>query len=210
MAKKAAADTGTIVLDRLADAVIEIPIIGLTPVIPHRWSEKAKRMMPGHPEGGSVKKTKEKRSPKEEAEACLYKLNGSLALPATAFKAAAVGACRFFEKPSMVEAKQLLFIEGEGPEQLVKITGTKELREDTPRNANGNADLRYRYYINGWATKLRIRYTPARIARESIVALIDAAGRGGVGDWRPSAPKSMTGTYGTFRVDLSKEVRDVR
>jgi len=208
MAKKLA-DTGTIVLDRLVDAMIEIPIIGLTPVIPHRWSEKAKRMMPGHPDGG-IKTTKEKRKPEEEAAACLYKLGKSLALPATAFKAAAVGACRFFDKPSMVEAKQLIFVEGDGPEQLVKIQGAKELREDTPRNANGNADLRYRYYINDWSAVLRVRYTPARITKESVVALIDAGGRGGVGDWRPSAPKSYTGTYGTFRVDTEKEVRDVR
>ena len=206
----AAPEASTIILNRLEDAIIEIPIVGLTPVIPHRWSEKAKRMMPGHPDGDAVKKTKEKRRPEEEAEACLYKLGEALALPATAFKAAIVGACRFFDRPSMVEAKQLLFVGGEGPEQLVPIYGTKELHEDTPRNANGNADLRYRYYILDWTATLHVRYTPSRITRESVMALVDAAGRGGVGDWRPSAPKSYTGTFGTWRVDASKEVRDVQ
>jgi hypothetical protein len=211
MAKKKQAETvGTIELSRLQDAILEVPIIGLTPVIPHKWSEKAKRMMPGHPDA-DPKKPKGKRQPKEEAEACLYKLGRSLAMPATAFKAAIVGACRFFASPTMVEAKQLLFIEGEGPEQLVKISGDKgEPQEDTPRNANGSADLRYRYYISGWAAKLRVRYVPSRITRESVVTLIDAAGRGGVGDWRPSAPKSYSGTFGTFRLDESKEVRDVQ
>jgi hypothetical protein len=211
MAKKKQAETvGTIELSRLRDSILEVPIIGLTPVIPHKWSEKAKRMMPGHPDA-DPNKPKGKRQPKEEAEACLYKLGKSLAMPATAFKAAIVGACRFFDKPTMVEAKQLLFIEGEGPEQLVKISGDKgEPQEDTPRNANGSADLRYRYYISGWAAKLRVRYVPSRITRESVVTLVDAAGRGGVGDWRPSAPKSFTGTFGTFRLDESKEVRDVQ
>jgi hypothetical protein len=109
----------------------------------------------------------------------------------------------------MVEAKQLLFVEGEGPEQLVRISGKKDLHEDMPRNANGNADLRYRYYVQDWAAVLRIRYTPSRITRESVIALVDAAGRGGVGDWRPSAPKSYTGTFGTWRVDQTKEVRDI-
>ena len=208
-AKVASVEAQTIELQRLQDAVIEIPIIGLTPVIPHKWSEKARRMMPGHPDGDAVKKSKDKRKPKEEADACLYLLDGKPAIPATAFKAAAVGACRFFEKPSMVEAKQLVFVEGDGPEQLIPIKGSKELHEDLPRNANGNADLRYRYYICDWSTTLRVRYVPARISRESIVALIDAAGRGGVGDWRPSAPKSYTGTFGTFRVDDSGEVKDV-
>ena len=208
-ARGKSADTGTIELQRLQDAAIEIPIVGLTPLIPHRWSEKAKRMMPGHPEGDTVKKAKGKHDPKAEAEACLYLLGKTLAFPATGFKAAMVGACRFFEKPTMTEAKQLLFVEGEGPEQLVRIRGDKELREDMPRNANGNADLRYRYYIHEWSGVLRVRYVTSRISRESVIALADAAGRGGCGDWRPSAPKSYTGTYGTWRVDTTKAVTDV-
>jgi len=193
---------GVIQLQRLSEGVIEVPIVGLTPVIPHAWSEKSKRMMPGHPEGDSVKNKKEKRKPEEEAEACLYKIGKSLGIPATAFKAAIVDACRFFSEPSMVEAKQLLFVEGEGPQQLVKISGEKQLVEDTPRNANGNADLRYRYYIHEWTCTLRIRFVAARISAESVVALVDAAGRGGVCDWRPSSPKSKTGTYGTWRMDV--------
>jgi len=206
---EAKSNAGMIVLKRLKDAIIVIPIVGLTPVIPHRWSEKSKRAMPGHPKGKTEAEKKGKRNPKREAEGCLYQLDGQLALPATAFKAAIVGACRFYVEPSMVEAKQLIFVEGAGPEQLVPIQGTKHLREDTPRNAGGNADLRYRYAIDGWSARLRIHYLASRITRESIIHLVDAAGRGGVGDWRPSAPKSKTGTFGTWRVDETKEITDV-
>lgn len=209
MAKAKSPEVKMIELERLEDAVVIISIMGLTPVIPHRWSEKSKRMMPGHPDGGTIKKAKGLRNPEEEANACLYKLDGGLALPATGFKAAIVGACRFFENVSMVEAKQLLFIPGVGSEQLVPIKGNKELREDTPRNANGNADLRYRYYIHDWTAEITVRYMPLRITKASVIALVDAAGRGGVGDWRPSAPKSYTGTFGTWRVDTTKEVIDV-
>ena len=110
----------------------------------------------------------------------------------------------------MVEAKQLLYVEGVGAQQLVRIDyASKDVHEDTPRNANGNADLRYRYYLMDWTAVLRIQYLPARIRRESVIALADAAGRGGIGDWRPSSRKSDTGTYGTWRVDDEKEVRDV-
>lgn len=200
MAKKKA-DSATIILTRLEEATISVPIRGVTPLIPHKWSEKAKRMMPGHPDADLVKKDKGARKPEEEAEGCLYKIGDSLAMPATAFKAAIIGACRFFEKPSMVEAKQLVFVAGEGPDQLVRISGEKHLKDDLPRNANGNADLRYRYYIHDWRATLTIRFVPSRISSESIIALVDAAGRGGIGDWRPASPKSMTGTYGTWRVD---------
>ena len=93
-AKKKASSAGTIELRRLQDFVIEVPIVGISPVIPHRWSEKAKSMMPGHP--SSFEKVKEKkgvRNPEEEAEACLYRIDEErLGMPATAFKAAIVGA----------------------------------------------------------------------------------------------------------------------
>ena len=209
MAKAKTTDK-VIELERLQQATIEIPIRGLTPYIPHNWSEKAKRLMPGHPDAGKTKKAKSDRDPEAEAEACLYKLGEELAAPAIAFKAAMVDACRFFKDPSMVEARQILRVEGEGDRQLVRIqVGEMVLHEDTPRNANGNADLRYRYYLSGWYCAIRVNYLPSRISRESVIALADAAGRGGIGDWRPSAPKSKTGTYGTWQVDSDREVRDV-
>ncbi len=208
MAKKKSVASETIELRRLEEETIRICIVGMTPLIPHRWSEKARRMMPGHPERDTVKKTKDVRKPEEEAEACLYKLGKSLAMPATAFKAALVGACRLFDKPSMQEAKQLLFVVGDGPEQLVKITAAERvLREDPARNANGGADLRYRYALVDWSAEVDVRYVPSIISRASVIALMDAAGRSGVGDWRPSSPKSLTGTYGTWRVNEKKEVR---
>lgn len=203
---KAHETNGVIQLRRLVDEIIEIEIVGLSPMIPHRWSEKAKAMMPGHPDAEQVKEKKGVRKPEEEAEACLYRLpDGRPAMPATSFKAAIVGACRFFDKPSMVEAKQLIYVEGQGPDQLVPVEGKLVLREDTPRNSNGSADLRYRYMIVDWKATLRIRFVPSSITASSVVTLADAAGRGGVGDWRPSSPKSATGTFGTWRVKVDEE-----
>lgn len=200
-------DSGAIELRPLQDEEIEVQVIGLTPIIPHRWSEKAKALMPGHPNAETGRMTKKGvRKPEEEAEACVYRLeDGRPGMPATAFKAAMVSACRFFERPSMVEAKLLLHIKGEGEEQLVAFEGDPHLREDTPRNANGSADLRYRYSFYPWSARLVIRFTPSSISPASVIALVDAAGRVGVGDWRPGAPKSATGTFGTFRVRVEEE-----
>jgi len=207
MAKKPT--NSTIELTRLVETTSVIPIDGLTPIIPHKWSEKAKRMMPGHPDRDSVKGKKEQRKPEEEATACLYTFKKGkkivLGMPATAFKAAMVGACRFFDKPSMVEAKQMLFVEPDGFDDegtpLVEIVaGSKTLREDTPRLPGGTSDLRYRYCLSDWTASLRVTFVPMIITTNSVMSLVDAAGRGGIGDWRPSAPKSMTGTFGTWRV----------
>ena len=209
MAKKAASKSpasasGTIELTRLEDATVRIPIKGLTPLIVHKWSDKAKRMMPGHPEKEAVKSAKEVRKPQEEADGATYWMDEKkkrIGFPATGFKAAIVGAARFFSQLTLVETKTLVWVEGEGLEQLVEIKGEKVLREDTVRIGSGTADLRYRHAFADWSAILSIRYTPQLISAESILALVDAGGRSGVGDWRPSAPKSLTGTYGTWRVD---------
>lgn len=190
-----------ITLRRLEQVTVTIPIQGITPLIPHKWSEKALGMMRTKQSGDTARPKHEPKVPVDEAEACTYRLpDGRPGMPATAFKAAIVGACRLFDGITLVQAKQAFFVTGEGPDQLVAIEGPAILREDTPRNANGGADLRYRYAYWPWSALLTVTYLPTVVDLNSVVNLVDAAGTGGVGDWRPSAPKSHTGTFGRFLV----------
>lgn len=183
--------------------VIDIQIVGVSPLIPHRWSEKARTMMRQKQSGSKAQPLKEAKDPAAEAEASLYRLaNGQPGMPATAFKAATVGAARLYENVTMTSLKAALFVNGEGDEQLVPIIGEMSMREDTPRNSGGVADLRYRYAFWPWRAYLTITFIPSLIDMESVVNLIDAGGNGGVGDWRPSAPKSLTGTFGRYQVEL--------
>lgn len=108
----------------------------------------------------------------------------------------------------MTEGRLLIFVEGEGPDQLVPVRGEEVIREDMPRNATGVVDLRYRTAllagvegVEPWRADISISFPPRLISAESIVNLLDASGRVGVGDWRPGSPKSNTGTYGTYRID---------
>jgi hypothetical protein len=215
MAKTAEATTAPddapkiVQLRRLEEVTVPILVEGVTPVIPHRWSQKSIRMMADKQQQtgkGTVRK-REPKNPDQEAEDSCYwlpSLEGDgkdPALPAVSFKAAMVGACRFFEGMTMTQAKLLFYVEGEGPDQLVRLTfGEQVRREDTPRNAGGVPDLRYRYAFHPWSATVRVRYMPSMIDASSVVTLLDAAGHGGVGDWRPSSPKSTTGTFGQFRV----------
>ena len=197
---------GPITLHRLEDNEISIPVLGLSPLIPHRWSEKAKTMMldKQQAEGRTPRAKKAPKDPKAEAHAATYWLDdGTPGMPATAFKAAMVDACRFFDAVTMTDIRRMLYVVGtpnQNDELLVPIFGELSFHEDTPRNATGVADLRYRNYIWPWRTVLTVRFPPTVISAESILALVDAGGRSGVGDWRPSSPKSNTGTHGTFRV----------
>lgn len=186
---------------RLQRATIEVPIIGQSPLIPHKWSEKSLALMREAQSGSKVRARREPKVPEAEAEAALYRLpDGTPGFPATGFKAAIVGAARFFDGVTMTVLKSALFVEGEGEDQLVRLEGEMKIREDTPRNATGVVDLRYRYAFFPWSATLAVTYLPSRMDAESVVALVDAAGNGGVGDWRPSAPKSQTGTFGRFQV----------
>lgn len=188
-------------LERIERAIIEIDIDGASPLIPHKWSEKSLRMMREAQSGSKVRAKHTAKVPEDEAEAALYRLDdGRPAMPATAFKAAMVGAARLFQGVTMTALKAAVFVHGEGADQLVPVFGEMAMREDTPRNATGVVDLRYRYSFWPWRATLQVEYLTAMVDKDSVVALIDAAGNGGVGDWRPSAPKSLTGTFGRFRV----------
>lgn len=187
-------------LTRLRRNTAIIPIEGRTPLIPHRWSEKARRMMLDKQQGKAVEK-KAPKNPEQEAHDATYWLaDGRPGMPATAFKAAIADAARYFDGLTIVTVKQSVFVVGEGTDQLVAIDGDISMREDMPRNATGVADLRYRNQIHPWTADLEIEYLASALTAEAVIALVDAAGNGGVGDWRPSAPKSKSGTYGRWQV----------
>lgn len=84
-------------IDRIAEEILHVPIVGTTPLIVHRFSEKAKRQMLDGFQG--KKSPKQPKNPQAEFEAASYHLtDGGYGLPADAFKQATVGAARFYGK----------------------------------------------------------------------------------------------------------------
>jgi hypothetical protein len=191
----------TVVLKRLERVTIEVPIEGTSELITHRWSEKAKRMMLESQMARGTKPKKEPKDPQADYESSIYRLpDGRCAIPATAFKAALVGAVRHFDGLTMVQAKAALFINPEEGTDLVAISAEPHMREDMVRLESGVADIRYRAGFWPWSAILKVTYLPHMLDASSVFALVDAAGLGGVGEWRPSAPKSASGSYGMFQV----------
>ncbi len=202
---KGTTDAPTMELRRLERVIHEIPIEGTTPLIVNRWSEKAREMMLAKQQT-SARSKKEPKDPVANYEASKYKFeDGTDGFPATAFKAAIVHAGRLFDGITQVSLKQTVLVLGDGidsrGDSLVRLVYDDVImREDTPRNASGVADLRYRAQYWPWSTTIRVQTIDGQFDAGSMLALVDAAGIGGVGEWRPTAPKSATGTYGTFRV----------
>lgn len=187
-------------IPRISLSRVEVEIEGVTPLITHAWSAKSKKMMLDAQQQATTTK-KAPKNPEQDFQDSRYRLpNGRDGLPATAFKSAIVTAARHFEKITLVALKSAVFVTGEGPEQLVPIVGDAVMREDTVRIASGTADLRYRPVYWPWSATLVIEYVPTVLTATSVVALVDAGGLSGVGEWRPSAPKSFTGSFGRFRV----------
>lgn len=188
-------------LRRLERVIFEVPISGTSPLIVNRWSEKAKEMML-QAQQTKARAKKDPKDPIANFEASKYRMaDGRDGFPATAFKAAIVHAGRMFDGITQVLLKQTVIVIGEGQDQLLPLTyGDVTMREDTPRNASGVADLRYRAQYWPWSATLKVRTIAGQFDEESILSLVDAAGIGGVGEWRPTSPKSATGTFGTFEV----------
>ena len=186
-------------LTRIERGRLVVPITGTTPLIVHRFDEKAKEMML-LAQQTKTRAKKDAKDPVADFERSMYRLpDGGHGFPAVAFKAAMVDAARLFDGVKMTELRASLHVEGEGQDQLVRLTSPEpRMREDTVRVGMGTADLRYRAEYDPWSAELIVNFIPSMISPASVVAIVDAAGIGGVGEWRPS--KAKTGIYGTFQV----------
>ena len=129
--------------------------------------------------------------------------NGDHGFPIMAFKSATVkGGARLFGKSvKMTELRQLVTFLSDGlctdGTQLARLISDEPImREDMVRVGMGTADIRYRAEYRNWSTILRVEYVPSVIDLSSVVALIDAGGTNGVGEWRPE----KSGSYGTYEV----------
>lgn len=187
-------------LQRLARTILEVPIEGITPLITHNWSEKSKRMML-EAQTTRTRARRDARDPVADYEAAFHRLpDGRPGMPSVAFKAAMCDAARFYDGITITALRTAIFVHGEGSSLLVPIVGDVRMREDTVRNATGVADLRYRPEFWPWSATLRVEFLPTMLDASSVLALVDASGRNGIGDWRPNSPKSRTGTFGQFAV----------
>ncbi|WP_280438993.1 hypothetical protein [Nocardia cyriacigeorgica] len=204
-------------INKIGTTTMLVPIVGTAPLIVHNFSEKSKRQMLEAQQG--KKSPKEIRDPQAEYEAAFYRIadeNGAdrYGFPVTAFKAATVGAARFYGKDvKMTELRQFLFFHGiltkADPQQLVEIHGVPEMREDVVRlgGMSRSADLRYRPQFVEWTARLRITYVTSSLSESSVLSLVDAGGLGiGVGEWRPE----KRGEFGTYQIDTERDIEVIK
>lgn len=194
-----------LMIDKLALEVLAVPIVGTTPLIINRFTEKAKRQMLDITQGR--KQQKQPKDPQADYEAAFYRLpDGTYGCPSEAFWQATIGAARFYRGATMTALRQ--YIQpfrgepGTDGKMLVRLVGEPHMREDVVTVGRGK-DLRYRPEFLNWQTTLIVPYVSSAITRASVLSLIDAGGVGvGVCEWRPE----RNGPFGTYRIDPDREV----
>ena len=197
------AATSSVTLPPLNIQTVSVTLIGDTPLIVHRWSEKAKKQMLDK----QTKKAtagREAKDPERDFRDSLYVLpDGRYGFPIIGFKAAAVTACTSIGSMTKVAARQAFHVDGE----YAVIEGDEPtMREDMVRVGMGTADIRYRGEFRNWWTTIEIKYNANVLSAEQILNLMQTAGFAvGVGEWRPE----RDGQYGRFHVATAAEMKAI-
>ena len=202
---------------------VEVPIKGITPLIEHCWSEKAKKGMLDAQMGIKDKsKKKDPKNPVEDFIRSMYWItpmptefteeafheaiaNGArFGFPTTGIKQAAIsGAYRNGWVSNKMGLRGVFFIEPDaiahdGTEVCEILSDAPVMREDNVKVGMGSADLRYRGEFRDWSMNLKIKYDiNGEYSLNDIVNFLNAGGFSvGIGEWRPE----RDGQGGMFEV----------
>ena len=190
-----------------------IKIVGDSPLIVHKWSEKARKEILDKQMKVAKTKGHDAKDPVADFIDSLYWLDGEpeekteagfaraiqngarFGFPAVAFKAAAVAATyRAGLSKNMVSLQGAFHIDGE----FVEIHGTPVMREDMVKIGMGVADIRYRGEFPQWYALIQARYNAAVVSLEQLVNMFNMGGFAcGIGEWRIE----KGGTFGAYHVE---------
>ena len=188
--------------------VATINIVGRTPLILNRLSEKAKHelLFPKPKKNAAEKASSLKHNPLEEFRSSPHVIRDDscaplLAMPSTAFKGALRSAALDVPGAAKSQIGRLTFVEGE----YVPIFGIPKLLMSVVRSADMSRtpDVRTRVIVPRWAATIRVHYVSSIIKHTSVVNLLVQGGLTiGVGDWRP---EKGSGTYGQFDIGVASD-----
>jgi hypothetical protein len=211
---KKPSDSGHIEISRLVTQEITFNVVGDTPLICNRQSEKAKRqlLLPPLPQNKAQRTQTLKHNPLEEFRASPY-LNRNdpaaptwLHLPTGMFKKCISTAALDTPGSSKAQIGRLVSVKSATPGILgrrvmaIYVWGIPHMRADMVRQAgiSKTPDVRFRACLPEWATTVTYTFVPSIISPQSIYNLLDAAGIiCGIGDYRV---EKGAGDYGQFHI----------
>jgi hypothetical protein len=197
----------TITAPRISTATFHLR--GTAPFMQARFSQKAMAAMAAKMQAGSTAKGKRVREARDFdqdfEDAKHVSIDGWCGIPAGAFRAAMISACRLVGF-KMTLAKLSVFIEHDGLDRvdqtpLVRIIGEPIKNTMPVRNANMAFDLRVRPLWPEWSCKLRVRFDSDQFRLEDVANLLHRVGEQvGIGEGRPDSRQSIGLGYGLFEI----------
>ena len=176
-----------------------IPIVGISPLICHKFSEKAGKLIQDKEGGAAKNKKHETRVPEDDFNGARHiSPQGWDGFPASGFKGAMIRGAKMIGMV-MKDTQTSFFVHADCEEtQLVKIHGDVRMRTDMVRIGMGSADIRYRPEYIEWYAELNIEFNAGVVSLDQIYQLVKAAGYGcGIGEMRPEKGKFG---YGRFKL----------
>lgn len=182
---------------------IDVCVLGTTPLICNRMSEKAKHelLMPRGRKNAAERATTLKHNPMEEFRSSPYRLSDAhaptlIAILAASFKKAMETAALDLPGTKKAQIARLVRVEG----LYAGVYGVPQLLMSVVRSADMNRtpDVRSRAIIPQWAARLNVSVTRPLMRAQAAVRLLAAAGVScGVGDWRL---EKGSGDFGLFKL----------
>lgn len=218
--------SGTILIPSMTVGKCRIEIIGTSPLLVHRFSEKSRRQME-EKQAGAATKAKEKRDPQNDYFQSMYILDGDPSKDAEGLSSAKCKAvhgmpvggvknCMIRGAKAagavMTDCRSAFFVLADGRcdnQSMVRIDFSEVVRNDGIVRLQGTtADLRYRAEYHDWTANLLLEFNAAQIGIAQLVNLLRVAGFGtGLCEWRPEC----SGDFGRFTTgkveDLGQEQR---
>jgi hypothetical protein len=202
----AAGTEGKAVIKPLIYSTVSLGIVGRSPLIMHKWSEKAMREM-REKHAGKKTKSRDVRDPMKEADEATYKTkDGEPGIPAMAIKNAIIEAAHKDLGVEKTLVRKALFLKCGDPKLVIPIDYEEvdECVEDLVRVSGGGPDLRYRPYFYDWSCVIEFVLETNLITVDTFVTLVNRAGMSvGVCEQRPE----RGGEYGRFEVDPDVKIR---
>lgn len=187
----------------------EFKLVGTSPFVQLRFSQKSMNAMMDKMKGGSQSKGKKVHSKRDFdddfIQAQHISTDGWIGIPAGAFRSAMISACRLVGF-KMTLAKLSVFIEADGIDKvdgvpLVKINGKPKPNVMAVRNATGVADIRCRPMWEKWHVDLRVKYDEDQFSLQDVSNLLSRVGQQvGIGEGRHDSRMSSGLGWGCFKL----------
>lgn len=210
VAKKVAADNGEINVMEIGRGHIRVCVLGTTPLIFNRMSQKTwwELLAPKGKKSASDKASQLKHNPIQEFRDSPYVLEDNslptlLGVMASGFKGGMKTAALRMSGVTKTEIAQMVYVQ----DAFVGIYGIPHVFMAITRSADMNKtpDVRTRALLPEWACYVDIDFAKPQLREQSVVNLLAAAGfMSGIGDWRQ---EKGSGNYGSFKI-VDEDNRD--